>query len=233
MDRGGVAVAIRGVMNTHVRSVVFLVSLLSVVTFGLAEQAYAQTGQTQTRVAPTILRTGDILRINVWPNTELSGEFSIEQDGYVYLPLLAEVRAAGVSVDDLRAELRRRYGEVQRNPVVTVTPMFRVSVTGAVVRPGIHMITPNTSLLDVIVMSGGFQGTADSENVRIVRPGQVTDYDAFRALETGEGMEAIELRSGDHIFVPTRRPPRLTARNAFEVVRTVSTLVLIWDRFFR
>jgi protein involved in polysaccharide export with SLBB domain len=226
-------VAIRGVMNTHRRSISFLIAFLSVVMFGLAERAYAQSGQTQATASSTILRPGDILRVNVWPNTELSGDFTIEQDGYVYLPLLAEVRAAGVSVDDLRAELRRRYGEAQRNPVVTVTPMFRVSVTGAVQRPGIHMITPNTSLLDVIVMAGGFQGTADSENVRIVRPGQVTDYDAFRALETGEGMEAIQLRSGDHIFVPTRRPPRLTARTALEMVRTASTLLLIWDRFFR
>lgn len=214
-------------MNTRLRSMGVLVAL-SLILSGVPEQAHAQA-----TASSTILRAGDVLRINVWPNTELSGEFTIEQDGFVYLPLLAEVRAAGVSVDDLRAELRRRYGEVQRNPVVTVTPMFQVSVTGAVQRPGIHMITPNTSVLDVVVMSGGFQGSADSENVRIVRPGQVTDYDAFRALETGVGMEAIALQSGDHIFVPVVDPPWLTARTAFEVVRTASTLLLIWDRFFR
>lgn len=225
--------AIRGVMNTRLRSMGFLVAFLPVVLFSLSQQAHAQAGQTQATASSTVLRAGDMLRINVWPNTELSGEFTIEEDGFVYLPLLAEVRAAGVSVDDLRAELRRRYGEVQRNPVVTVTPMFQVSVTGAVQRPGIHTITPNASLLDVVVMSGGFQGAADAENVRIVRPGQVIDYDAFRALETGEGMEAITLQSGDHIFVPVVDPPWLTARTAFEVVRTASTLLLIWDRFFR
>lgn len=216
-----------------VRSGIVSTMLLLVATLGFFQPVQAQSGQTEARTSSTVLRPGDVLRINVWPNTELSGEFTVEEDGYVYLPLLAEVRAAGVSVDDLRTELRRRYGEAQRNPVVTVTPMFRVSVTGAVQRPGIHMITPNTSLLDVIVMAGGFQGGADQENVRIVRPGQVTDYDALRALETGEGMEAIALRSGDHIVVPSRRPPRLTVRNAFEVVRTASTLLLIWDRFFR
>ena len=219
-------------MNTHLRSMGFLVAL-SVTLFGLAEQARAQAAPTQIPTQTTILRAGDILRINVWPNTELSGEFTIEEDGFVYLPLLAEVRAEGVSANDLRAELRRRYGEVQRNPVVTVTPMFSVSVTGAVLRPGIHLVTPSTSLIDVVVMAGGFQGNADSENVRIVRPGQVMDYDAFRALETGVGMEGIALRSGDHIFVPMRDPPWLTARNAFEVVRTASTLLLIWDRFLR
>jgi len=216
-------------MSIHLRSVVFLIA------FAAAQGAMAAHlyGQAQATAPSTILRAGDLLRINVWPNTELSGEFTIEQDGFVYLPLLAEVRAAGVSVDDLRAELRRRYAEVQRNPVVTVTPMFQVSVTGAVQRPGIHLISPNTSLIDAVVLSGGFQGNADSEKVRIVRPGEVTDYDAFRALETGVGMEAIALRSGDHIFVPFRDPSWFTARNAFEVVRTVSTLVLIWDRFFR
>jgi polysaccharide biosynthesis/export protein len=209
-----------------------LVCLSFFALHGPPQSLHAQVGTGQAR-GTDVLRPGDVLRINVWPNTELSGEFAIEEDGYVYLPLLAEVRAVGVPIEDLRSELRRRYGEVQRNPVVTVTPMFRVSVTGAVQRPGIHVIAPNTTLLDVIVLAGGFRAEADQENVRIVRPGQVTDYDALRALETGEGTEAIALRSGDHIVVPMMRPPRFTARNMFEVVRTASTLLLIWDRFFR
>jgi protein involved in polysaccharide export with SLBB domain len=143
------------------------------------------------------------------------------------------VKAVGVSLDELRAELRRRYGEAARNPVVTITPMYRVSVTGAVLRPGVHLITPTHSLLDVIDLSGGFQGVADTENVRVVRESGVVEFDALRALETGQGMDAVQLRSGDHIIVPPRGVPLLTWRSAFDALRTVTTLILIWDRLNR
>lgn len=224
--------AIRGVRNSRRPSMGVLVALL-VASTGWAEQARAQAGPVQTTGSSTILREGDILQIDVWPNTELSGEFTIEDDGFVYLPLLAAVRAAGVSVDDFRVDLRRRYGEVQRNPVVTVTPRFQISVTGAVQRPGVLLVTPNTSLLDAVTLSGGFQNNANAQNVRIVRPGEVTTYDAVRALETGQGMEAIALRSGDHIFVPIADPPLLTFRNVISALNAVASLLFIWDRFVR
>lgn len=210
-----------------------VVVALLLASSGPAQPVRAQAGPAQPTGSSTILREGDVLRIDVWPNTELSGEFTIEDDGLVYLPLLAAVRAAGVSVDELRVDLRRRYGEVQRNPVVTVTPMFQVSVTGAVQRPGVLMVSPNTSLLDAVTLSGGFQGNAAARDVRIVRPGEVTTYDAVRALETGEGMEAIVLQSGDHIFVPVADPPILTLRNAISLLNAVASVLFIWDRFVR
>lgn len=224
--------AVRGVTNNRRPPMGLLLALL-LAWSGQAEPGHAQVGQTPPPASSMILRQGDILRIDVWPNTELSGEFTIEEDGLVYLPLLGAVRAAGVPVDDFRVDLRQLYGEVQRNPVVTVSPMFRISVTGAVQRPGIIMVTPRTSLLDAVSLSGGFQGNANAEEVRIVRPGEVTNYDAVRALETGEGMDAIALRSGDHVFVPVADPPVFTFRNAISLLNAVASLLFIWDRFVR
>jgi protein involved in polysaccharide export with SLBB domain len=179
------------------------------------------------------LRPGDVLRITVWPNPDASGEFTIEDSGNLNLPFLEEVRAAGVPVSELRAELRRRYAAAMRNPVVTVTPMYRVTVTGEVMRPGVQTVTPTYSLFDVIGQAGGFRPGADSERVRVVREGQVIEYDALRALETGEGMDAIQPRSGDHIVVPARRRALLTFSNALTILQTVSIVVLTYERFTR
>jgi polysaccharide export outer membrane protein len=210
------------------------IALALTTALGVVESAQAQSSPIGAvpaqRSSAITLRPGDILRIDVWPTDELSGEFTIGETGYVYLPLLEAVRAAGVALDDLRAELRRRYGEATRNPVVTITPMYRVSVTGAVQRPGIHLITPTNSLLDVIGLAGGFQGGADTENVRVVRESGVVEFNALRALETGQGMDAVMLRSGDHIVVPVRGAPLITWRGVFDAIRTVTTLILIWDR---
>jgi protein involved in polysaccharide export with SLBB domain len=120
-----------------------------------------------------------------------------------------------------------------RNPVVTVTAVYRVTITGQVMRPGIQTITPNHSLFDVIGLAGGFRPEADAERVRVVREGQVIEYDALRAMETGEGMNVIQMMSGDHVVVPFRRGSFLTWRNALTLLQTISVIVISYERFTR
>jgi polysaccharide biosynthesis/export protein len=225
---------LRGLMNTrHAVAAAFLVvGLFAGVGAAQAQQPTSGAASAQS-AADVTLRPGDALRITIWPNAELGGEFVVEEDGNVYLPLLEGVRAEGVSIQQLREQLRRGYGEAMQNPVVSVTPLYHVTITGEVQRPGIHQITSAHSLFDVIGMAGGFRERADPENVRVVRRGEVVEFDALRALETGEGMDAIRLRSGDHIVVPAERPPRVNWSTVFTVVRTVSTTLLLWDRFLR
>jgi polysaccharide biosynthesis/export protein len=212
------------------RVALVVLPLVLVWTGSAVAQASASGGSTASDV---VLRPGDVLRISVWPNPEASGDFSVEETGFVNLPYLQEVRAGGVPVSQLRAELRRRYAEAMRNPVVTVTPMYRVTVTGEVMRPGVQTITPTYSVFDVIALAGGFRPDSDAEKVRIVRAGEVVEYDALRALETGEGMDAVQLRSGDHIVVPARRRAMISYRNALALLQTVSLIVLTYERFTR
>jgi polysaccharide biosynthesis/export protein len=216
--------------RTMVTSWVAVLAVLACAGIGAAQTPSSAAG---SPAADVVLRPGDVLRITVWPNPEASGEFTIEDSGYVMLPLLEAVRAAGVPVGELRAELRRRYGEAMRNPVVTVMPMFRVTVTGEVMRPGIQVITPTYSLFDVIAQAGGFRPGANPEKVRVVRVGQVIEYDALRSLETGEGMDAIQLRSGDHIVVPAARRSVLSFGTIMTVLQTTSLIVLTYERFTR
>jgi polysaccharide biosynthesis/export protein len=214
-----------------IRRPIVVLGLVGLILAGAAGEAHARQAQAGSSEAP--LRPGDALDIRVWPSAELSGEFPIEDTGMVHLPLLGAVRAVGIPISQLREELRSGYAQSMQSPVISVTPMFRVTVTGEVQRPGIQIVTPSQTLFDVIGMAGGFRGDADTENVRIVRPGQVIDFNALRAMETGEGMDAIALRSGDHIVVPFSPPSRLTWSNAFTAVRTISTVILLWDRVLR
>src|SRR5690606_6114239 len=102
-----------------------------------------------------VVRPGDVLRISVWPETSLGGDFPVESNGYVYLPILGEVPAGNVSLSTLRAQLREGYSSNMKNPVVTVTPLFRVSVLGAVARPALYNVDPTHTLFDVISLAGG------------------------------------------------------------------------------
>lgn len=197
--------------------------------------ASAAQGQSPGERAPQTtedirLRPGDVLQINVWPQTDLSGEFIVEESGYVYLPYLQEVEAAGVSINDLRVRLREGYRGVMQNPVVTITPLFRVTIMGQVQRPGIYQVTPSNSLFDVIGMAGGFRNDADPERMTVVRPGQVIEFDALRALERGEDLDVIRLRSGDQVIVPSRTERLLTWGRFMTVMQTVSVIALAWSR---
>lgn len=195
----------------------------------VAETPVPTFGGTAGRTAPVVLAPGDVLRITVWPNSQLSGEFAVEETGVVHLPFLGGVQAAGVSVDNLRRDLRDGYGELMKEPVVTVTPLFRVSVMGAVARPGIYMVTPTHDLLDVIGMAGGFVREADAERIRILRGDRVVALDAERALEGEAHLDELALRSGDRIVVPVQSGG-ISMRGVLDVLRTVSIGALLIER---
>jgi protein involved in polysaccharide export with SLBB domain len=218
-------------MNSRTSSRLVIVLLAVLLAVGQAGAQAAEVAGSSIANPALTLRPGDALRITVWPNAELGGEFGIDEAGYVYLPVLAAVRVAGIPVDRVREELRLGYAEAMRNPVVNVTPVFSVTVTGAVQRPGIYAVTPTHSLFDVLGMAGGFHASANAEQVRVVRPGQVIRFDALRALEHGEGLEGVQLRSGDQIVVPQARS--FNWRNILTVVQTLSLLFVTYERVTR
>lgn len=185
----------------------------------------------ETRVE-TDLRPGDILEISVWPDETLGGSFTVEESGFVYLPYLGRVRASGVSLEQLRRQLRQGYGEVMRNPVVTITPVYGVGILGQVRSPGIYRVTPANTLFEVIAMAGGFTGAADQEELRIVRAGSTFQVDALRALEEGS-RELLQLRlqSGDQVIVPTRSGG-ISFRDVVTFIQTGATIAFLVDRAF-
>jgi polysaccharide export outer membrane protein len=174
-----------------------------------------------------VVRSGDVLAIRIWPETQLGGEFPVEESGAVHLPFLGEVRAGDRSLDSLRAELRARYAQALKTPVVSVTPLFRVSVLGAVVRPGLYRIDPTQTLFDVVSQAGGFRPDANPDRLRVVRAGQVMELNARQALRTGETFGALALQSGDRIVVP-EKGRALSLQNVFYVLQSavmVATLI--------
>jgi polysaccharide export outer membrane protein len=215
--RGGVM--IRGVVRIGV--------MASLLLLGLRGTAPAQTD------APydSPMRPGDMLRISVWPDVELSGEFPVEVDGNVYLPFLGGVRVVGVPGGELRAQIREGYQAAQRNAVVTVTPLYRIGVTGSVRRPGAYLVPPTDGFFDVIATAGGFDLRAVESRVSVIRDGSVIVLNAEDAIKRGETLplDALTLRSGDQIIVPFGAMP-WTFRDWIVLGNFVMTTILFIDR---
>jgi polysaccharide biosynthesis/export protein len=157
-------------------------------------------------VAPVhVIRPGDLLRIRVWPDTLLGGEFQVEDTGLLHLPGLGEVTAAGRTLQQLREELRLSYGETYSRPVITVTPIVEVSVLGAVVRPDVYVVRPTETVLDALSRAGGLRPEANDARIIVMRYGEAPQVGSMVEGMAGEGVLTTRIRSGDRIIVEERR----------------------------
>jgi polysaccharide export outer membrane protein len=87
-----------------------------------------------------ILGTGDSLQVELLDIPELSGTFSIEPDGTMYLPRLRALYVEGLTVEELRYFLTQQFKAYVKNPQLYVRPVgyrpIRIYVGGEVRRPG-------------------------------------------------------------------------------------------------
>jgi protein involved in polysaccharide export with SLBB domain len=155
------------------------------------------------------LRVGDVMRIRVWPDSSLGGDYPVEETGLVHLPLVGAYSVAGRSIASIREELRGLYEKELKSPVVTVTPIFRVSVLGAVQRPGLYFADPTQTWFDVISNAGGFSNDADRHAVRILRDGKTIRINATTEELSADQSLDIAVQSGDRILVPSQPTSRL------------------------
>ena len=68
------------------------------------------------------LQPGDILSVSVWKEPDLQADVLVRSDGGISFALAGDIPAAGMSVEELRAEIAARLQKFIPDPVVTVAP---------------------------------------------------------------------------------------------------------------
>lgn len=170
--------------------------------------------QTQTEA---VLRPGDAIRVEIWREEDLSGDFTVALDGTVTLPLLGRQDLTEIPLNMLRDTLTAQYRVHLRNPSINVTPIRRVTVLGQVQKPGLYGADPTIALAGLVALAGGATGEGSLDRIRIVREGQVLR----ERVGAGETLTSADVRSGDHIIVDQKS---WFARNSTFVVSTMLTL---------
>lgn len=146
------------------------------------------------------LQPGDLVRVEIWREEDLSGEFPVNELGIVTLPLLGDKDVNGLPVRDLRDQLIAEYRIQLRNPSIMITPLRHVHVLGQVNQPGLYMIDPTMSLAGAVALAGGASSQGDLRRLEIARDGEIIQ-DGVPAEAT---LAQIDVRSGDQIFVERR-----------------------------
>ena len=99
--------------------------------------ASAARAQTIVQQSSASLRPGDSLRVRVWREPDLSGVFMVDEHGDLTFPRLGRRSVLNVPIDSIRARVQREYAEFVRDASVEITPLYRVRVNGAVLKPGL------------------------------------------------------------------------------------------------
>ena len=115
-----------------------------------------------------LLGEGDTLTIQVFDENELSGTFTIGEDGTIDYPLLGRFEVAGQTASGLDTALTDRLGtKYLREPQIQVSVSefgsHPVQVLGAVKKPGLVHLTGRNTVLDVIAEAGGVTGAGVAE----------------------------------------------------------------------
>lgn len=146
------------------------------------------------------IQPGDAVRLRVYRDTALSGEFQVNENGDVVFPLIGRREVAGLSPDSLRSRLRDAYGQYLKDPVLDVTVLRRISILGAVRQPGLYPVDPTISLAEALATAGGVTPNADRDGIQLIRNGRVIREELDRQTLLGQ----TPIQSGDRIYVTER-----------------------------
>jgi len=157
-----------------------------------------------------VLVVGDVVELNVFREPDLQTQATIARDGTVQLPLVREVKLAGLTIRDARELLRGLYDtkflvdpQVFLNVVKYAERKF--TIMGQVARPGSYELQggERIDLLEAIGLAGGFTRIANRGRVIVQRRtgGEVTAIKA-NAKRMADGRDTpLEIQPGDVITV--------------------------------
>jgi len=176
-------------------------SLAAVAAIAFIGSAFAQDA---------VMRAGDQIELRLGgvpldSANQVSGQYQVDGAGYVNLPHIGKVKAAGMTQEALQQNIEQTYRSQQifTNPTVTInipSAARFVNVGGDVKAPRRVEYTADLTLLGAINAAGGFTDYADQKKVQLLRDGKRTVINVIEVRK--DPTKDIPLRPGDGIEVP-------------------------------
>ena len=165
---------------------------------------------TTPRQESLTLREGDTVRITFPGSANLNTVQQIRRDGKISLPLVGEIKAAGMTLSDLEKELIKLYETqlvTKEVNVVLDSSTYFVFVTGAVARPGRISFDRPVTALEAVIDAGVDYSKANLKEVTVIRRQDGREERHYLNLKQelqGQGGEPFYLQPSDIVFVRER-----------------------------
>lgn len=167
------------------------------------------------------LGPGDFIQISIWREPDLSDTVQVDNSGVAVFPKLGPIEVTGIRPDSLEKLLVRDYSKFLQNPSIRIKVLRRITIWGAVERPGTYPVDLTMSITDALALAGGAASDGKSDKVELRRGSTRRLIDLSGHAEP---VNDLSLRSGDQLVVPRRS---WVSRNPGIIVGTIGTLTSI------
>jgi len=184
-------------LTLHFLLFVFAIAGISA---GVSVPASAQTPPSTSSAASYILGPNDRIRLKVYGETDISGEYEIDNTGQVSIPLAGHIRAAGATTRQLEKSIASALSKgIVRDPRVNVEiAQYRpYYILGEVKKSGEYPYRHGLTVMDAVASAVGFTSRANENKVVLRRSGA-------GAEETFPLDAPVLVFPGDNIRIPER-----------------------------
>lgn len=219
-------------------------SALEVIDKQLASSGYsaalrdakrAEAEAIRDRLAEGDLRVGDLVLIDIVGDVAgLKGTYAVTPVRSIALPGGAEISVRGVLRSEMQAYVTEQLKKYIRDPVVKVTTSIRISIFGAVGKPGLYPAAADLLLGDALMNPGG--GPANNarfDKSQIKRGDKVViDGPEFQAaIREGRTLDQLNLQAGDEIIVAAK-PQGGTVFRIIGAIGSLGSLIFLGTQIF-
>ena len=157
-----------------------------------------------------VIGPADVLSVLFWRDKELSVDaVTVRPDGMISLPLINEIKAAGLTPEQLRVKLAEAAGKFVEDPDVSVgvreIKSRNVFITGNVAKPATYPLNSEMTVLQLIAVAGGLLEYANSKNIVVVRiesgQQQFFKFNYNEVISQKRTAQNITLKPGDTVVV--------------------------------
>jgi polysaccharide export outer membrane protein len=154
----------------------------------------------------------DVLGVIVWREADVSSDVTVRPDGMITLPLIRDVKAAGLTPQELADRVQTALREYITDASVTVVlrqmNSRKVFITGEVAKPGAYPLNSTMTVMQLIAVAGGLNEFAEGKSISVMRiEGGQTKTFPFDYKNVANGKKPgqnIVLKPGDTVVVPER-----------------------------
>ena len=159
-----------------------------------------------TEAKDYVIGAADLIAISVLDNKELDTVVTVTPGGKVAVPLIGDIQAAGLTVQELTDRLTQELGKKVKSPQVTVTlrevNSYRIYFLGRVGKPGIQASKSEVTLLQALSLAGGIQEGTDLSLAYVARGKERLPVDFVKLLREGDLSQNVTLNPDDTVVVP-------------------------------
>lgn len=158
-----------------------------------------------------VIGPGDSFTVHLWGKAEKNYEVKVTRDGKIVVPRLGTVNVSGLTFEELKHHLYRKFREYYPDFDMSITMgtlrTVDIFVVGEANNPGTYSVNALSSVITALFAAGGPSKNGSLRNISLIRNGSAPKIlDLYEFFSRGKKKQDVRLQPGDTIFIPVLGP---------------------------